>query len=66
MTESPDETTPRASAADEPAPYRVLVVEDDRSQALFAQSVLSGAGAWRGGSPAWEAAQRASPSRSRR
>jgi len=30
-------------AADE-APYRVLIVEDDRSQALFAQSVLHGAG----------------------
>ncbi len=44
MTESPDETTTRASATDEPAPYRVLVVEDDRSQALFAQSVLNGAG----------------------
>ncbi|MCA1714846.1 MAG: response regulator, partial [Gammaproteobacteria bacterium] len=26
------------------SPYRVLVVEDDRSQALFAQGVLSGAG----------------------
>ncbi|MBD8695966.1 EAL domain-containing protein [Stenotrophomonas sp. 169] len=26
------------------APYRVLVVEDDRAQALFAQSVLHGAG----------------------
>ncbi|MBB3821250.1 EAL domain-containing protein (putative c-di-GMP-specific phosphodiesterase class I)/PleD family two-component response regulator [Xanthomonas arboricola] len=26
------------------APYRVLIVEDDRSQALFAQSVLHGAG----------------------
>lgn len=26
------------------APYRVLVVEDDRSQALFAQGVLDGAG----------------------
>ena len=26
------------------APYRVLIVEDDRSQALFAQSVLNGAG----------------------
>ncbi|NYH47010.1 EAL domain-containing protein [Xanthomonas arboricola] len=30
------------AAAD--APYRVLIVEDDRSQALFAQSVLHGAG----------------------
>ena len=26
------------------SPYRVLIVEDDRSQALFAQSVLHGAG----------------------
>ncbi|NZA25536.1 EAL domain-containing protein [Luteimonas sp. SJ-92] len=32
-----------AAAAGEP-PYRVLIVEDDRSQALFAQSVLHGAG----------------------
>lgn len=31
-------------AASQSAPYRVLVVEDDRSQALFAQSVLTGAG----------------------
>jgi CheY-like chemotaxis protein len=44
MTESPDETMPQASPTDESAPYRVLVVEDDRSQALFAQSVLNGAG----------------------
>ncbi|WP_172453258.1 EAL domain-containing protein [Xanthomonas arboricola] len=39
-------STPREGddnvAAD--APYRVLIVEDDRSQALFAQSVLHGAG----------------------
>lgn len=34
---------PEAGQADE-TPYRVLVVEDDRSQALFAQGVLSGAG----------------------
>ncbi|MGY0634751.1 EAL domain-containing protein [Luteimonas sp. A478] len=36
---------PAAAAAEsgEP-PYRVLVVEDDRSQALFAESVLAGAG----------------------
>ncbi|KAB7762006.1 EAL domain-containing protein, partial [Xanthomonas maliensis] len=33
---------PGELAAD--APYRVLIVEDDRSQALFAQSVLHGAG----------------------
>lgn len=30
--------------APDAAPYRVLIVEDDRSQALFAQSVLSNAG----------------------
>ena len=34
---------PGLQAANE-APYRVLIVEDDRSQALFAQSVLHGAG----------------------
>lgn len=37
----------RAAPAVEPegeAPYRVLLIEDDRSQALFAQSVLNGAG----------------------
>jgi EAL domain-containing protein (putative c-di-GMP-specific phosphodiesterase class I)/PleD family two-component response regulator len=35
-----------SSTADAPgeAPYRVLVVEDDASQALFAESVLKGAG----------------------
>lgn len=32
------------AAADGDAAYRVLIVEDDRSQALFAQSVLAGAG----------------------
>ena len=37
-----DPTPPRPAPAD--APYRVLVVEDDRTQALFAQSVLHGAG----------------------
>ncbi len=30
--------------ADPDSPYRVLIVEDDRGQALFAQSVLHGAG----------------------
>lgn len=35
--------TPGADGSPE-APYRVLVVEDDLSQALFAESVLSGAG----------------------
>ncbi len=34
---------PTTAAAAE-APYRILIVEDDRSQALFAQSVLHGAG----------------------
>ncbi|MDG2526159.1 EAL domain-containing protein [Stenotrophomonas sp. HITSZ_GD] len=39
-----------AAQGDEPllrptdSPYRILIVEDDRSQALFAQSVLHGAG----------------------
>ncbi|HST45104.1 MAG TPA: GGDEF domain-containing response regulator, partial [Luteimonas sp.] len=33
-----------STAADGEAPFRVLVVEDDLSQALFAESVLSGAG----------------------
>src|ERR1051325_11270149 len=36
------------NSSDAPAPsdspYRVLIVEDDRAQALFAQSVLHGAG----------------------
>ncbi|KKY12813.1 EAL domain-containing protein [Xanthomonas citri] len=48
-TASPTSAAPTAPhdgednvAAD--APYRVLIVEDDRSQALFAQSVLHGAG----------------------
>ena len=33
---------PQATADD--SPYRILIVEDDRTQALFAQSVLHGAG----------------------
>lgn len=32
------------AAQEAAAPYRVLIVEDDRAQALFAQSVLHGAG----------------------
>ncbi|HBK45667.1 MAG TPA: response regulator receiver protein, partial [Xanthomonadaceae bacterium] len=44
-----DVATPSPSAAATPelapdSPYRILIVEDDRSQALFAQSVLHGAG----------------------
>ena len=39
----PEAPASRASAGDE-APYRVLVVEDDLSQALFAEQVLGGAG----------------------
>ncbi|MCD7097928.1 EAL domain-containing protein [Stenotrophomonas sp. MMGLT7] len=42
-----DATGTGPTAAPAPAddsPYRVLIVEDDRSQALFAQSVLHGAG----------------------
>ena len=40
------EATNDATAPRQPldAPYRILIVEDDRSQALFAQSVLHGAG----------------------
>lgn len=39
----PDGTGADQDRAD-PSPYRVLIVEDDRTQALFAQSVLHGAG----------------------
>ncbi|SBV36913.1 conserved hypothetical protein [uncultured Stenotrophomonas sp.] len=42
-TAAPTVQAPGLQAANE-APYRVLIVEDDRSQALFAQSVLHGAG----------------------
>lgn len=56
---APDNPPPRPSNAPQPpatapsddlllrptdSPYRILIVEDDRSQALFAQSVLHGAG----------------------
>jgi EAL domain-containing protein (putative c-di-GMP-specific phosphodiesterase class I)/CheY-like chemotaxis protein len=42
----PPATGAGGTAGDDPgdAPYRVLVVEDDPSQALFAESVLGGAG----------------------
>lgn len=40
---SPDAPAQAPSAADE-APFRVLIVEDDRSQALFAQAILRGSG----------------------
>ena len=40
----PAVTPPLAADGSTEAPYRVLVVEDDLSQALFAESVLSGAG----------------------
>ena len=39
---APPASAPEAATPD--TPFRVLVVEDDRSQALFAQSVLHGAG----------------------
>jgi PleD family two-component response regulator/EAL domain-containing protein (putative c-di-GMP-specific phosphodiesterase class I) len=40
-----EETAPKVMPADQSEPaYRVLIVEDDRSQALFAQTVLRGAG----------------------
>nr|WP_298120415.1 EAL domain-containing protein [uncultured Pseudoxanthomonas sp.] len=35
---------PPSEPVDPESPYRVLIVEDDRGQALFAQSVLHGAG----------------------
>lgn len=35
---------PAPAEVEEEPPYRVMIVEDDRSQALFAQSVLQGAG----------------------
>jgi len=45
---APAQATPAPAAPPEPvdpeSPYRVLIVEDDRGQALFAQSVLHGAG----------------------
>lgn len=37
-------SVPSTDAAGDDTPYRVLIVEDNRSQALFAQSVLHGAG----------------------
>ena len=37
-------TASTASSDGDTSPYRVLIVEDDRTQALFAQSVLHGAG----------------------
>ena len=40
----PQAVLPASPTADGEAPFRVLVVEDDLSQALFAESVLSGAG----------------------
>src|SRR5690606_22316104 len=40
----PAGTPPPAADGTTDAPYRVLVVEDDLSQALFAESVLCGAG----------------------
>jgi EAL domain-containing protein (putative c-di-GMP-specific phosphodiesterase class I)/PleD family two-component response regulator len=39
----PSASNPRKHDTDE-APFRILIVEDDRGQALFAQSVLHGAG----------------------
>ena len=44
-TEAPAAAAPQAPEPVDPeSPYRVLIVEDDRGQALFAQSVLHGAG----------------------
>ncbi|MCR6624827.1 MAG: EAL domain-containing protein [Pseudoxanthomonas sp.] len=45
LTEAPAATTAAPPEPVDPdSPYRVLIVEDDRGQALFAQSVLHGAG----------------------
>jgi EAL domain-containing protein (putative c-di-GMP-specific phosphodiesterase class I)/CheY-like chemotaxis protein len=46
MSREPDaaQTVPGATEAAEEAPYRVLVVEDDASQALFAEGVMRSAG----------------------
>ena len=41
---APDESDDARKPQDDEAPYRILIVEDDRGQALFAQSVLHGAG----------------------
>lgn len=43
-TTSAHMSAPASGPQTQEAPYRVLVVEDDRGQALFAQSVLHGAG----------------------
>src|SRR5690606_27091162 len=37
-------SAPRTAEELQGQPYRVLIVEDDRAQALFAQSILHGAG----------------------
>jgi len=42
--EAPRPPPPALEAKDDGTPYRVLIVEDDPSQALFAESVLNGAG----------------------
>ena len=41
MTTSAD---PATTDIDTPDPYRIVIVEDDRSQALFAEAILRGAG----------------------
>jgi PleD family two-component response regulator/EAL domain-containing protein (putative c-di-GMP-specific phosphodiesterase class I) len=41
----PESPTGNSAAASEPQdPFRILIVEDDRSQALFAEAILRGAG----------------------
>ena len=35
---------PATTAVDKSDPYRIMIVEDDRSQALFAEAILRGAG----------------------
>jgi len=41
-------STPGEASADA-TPFRVLIVEDDRSQAIFAEAILRGAGMQGGG-----------------
>lgn len=44
LASAPSRAEGDSQKPDDQTPYRVLVVEDDRGQALFAQSVLHGAG----------------------
>ena len=44
LSEIPMLASQAATSSDGEPPYRILIVEDDRSQALFAESVLNGTG----------------------